>query len=187
MEIISLDNFITTVLIPGVNNWDRLFLHDPKITGRWISPKIEGKGSTASPCRLSKVAEEADSTAKLMKEFMINKTKEPIIYLICEKVDDEIAVEFNLQEQLEDANDKIDRLENKVKDLTKQLRKQRHRISEDSEPLPIISAFQESGTVEEYSLDKQVDIKEEGENVEVKSEPETVESSDGVSTINSYV
>lgn len=61
-EIKNLDESIVTAIILAMIGWDELFLQDSQITKRWMISKIEGKGVNASPCRLSKAAEEANST-----------------------------------------------------------------------------------------------------------------------------
>lgn len=52
---------------------------------------------------------------------MMNKTREPIIHLICTRVEDETDTSdlFSLQEQLSDAKDEIEDLKDTIKDLTK--------------------------------------------------------------------
>lgn len=84
---------------------------------------MEGRGLNTTPCRLSKTAEAASSTLEILREFVTNRTKEPVIYLICKKADDETETELSLQEQLSDAKEKIDDLEDNISKLQEQLKK----------------------------------------------------------------
>lgn len=73
-EIKSLDSYIVNTLIPGVTNWDRLFLNDSQITKRWVTSKLEGKGINTTPCRLLKTSEATRSILDLLREFTTNKS-----------------------------------------------------------------------------------------------------------------
>lgn len=102
-----------------------------------------------------------------MREFMLNKTKKPIIHLICKKVEDETDTSdlFSLQEQLSDAKGEIDDLKNTIKDLTKQLKR-----SQQTHPLPVMSPT--DSTEETSHVKGIIDVKEET----IKSEASTIDS-----------
>lgn len=110
-EIKSLDGYIVNMLIPGVTNWDRLFPNDSqitmRITKRWVTSKLEGKGINTTPCRLLKKSESTRSILDFLRESTTNKSKDPIIYRICEKEGSETDTELDLSihEQLLDAKE----------------------------------------------------------------------------------
>ena len=177
MEIKSLEEFIINEIIPAVKGWDKLFLKDSQITRRWITSKIERKRANTTPCRLSKAAEEADSTVVLMREFLTtNKTKEPIMYLICEKVDEEIDEAMSIRDQLVDAKAEVDELKESLRKLQEQVKKQSSKAS-DKLTLPS-SSFVSKQRDQILSEDDQeeISVKIEKSDIEVKSEPEDINS-----------
>lgn len=109
-------------------------------------------------------------------QFSVNKTKDPIIYLICERADDQMEDEVSMQEQLQDARTEIGELKDTVKKLQEQIKAQKKMVAKSSLPY-VASALVLKNTEDDVDRWEETYIKTElDSDVEVKSERDDVVS-----------